>query len=67
MHTIQLRIHDKVYEKFLWLLSKFSKEEVEIVSENDNFAATSIYLQKELDEINSGKAIFISKEDLKKD
>ena len=30
MKTIQLKISDKVYDKFLWLLSNFSKEEVEL-------------------------------------
>lgn len=64
MHTIQLKIHDKVYEKFLWLLSKFNKEEVEIISENKDFITTSVYLQKELDEIKSGNATFISQDEL---
>jgi len=64
MHTIQLKINDKVYDRFILLLSKFNKEEVEIVSEDQDFASNMIYLQKELDEIQSGNANFISQREL---
>jgi len=60
MYIIQLKISDKVYGKFIWLLSKFNKEEIEIVSESSDFIATSNYLRNELNEIESGKAKFIS-------
>ena len=60
MPTIQLKISDKVYDKFLWLLSKFNKEEVEILNEDQDFISAKKYLQKELDEINSGNASFFS-------
>ncbi len=63
MHTIKLKISDKVYDKFIWLLNKFSKEEIEIVSETSNFKATQNYLQEELDEMDSGKANFLSQQD----
>ena len=66
MHTIKLRISDKVYDKLLWLLSKFSKDEVEILSDVDSFAETKNYLQKELDEIYSGEATFHSLEEFDK-
>ncbi len=64
MHTIQLKINDKVYDRFLWLLSKFNKEEVEIVSENQDFISTKSYLQEQLNEIQSGHANFISQSEL---
>ncbi|MCT4697552.1 tRNA pseudouridine synthase A [Tenacibaculum haliotis] len=63
MYTIQLKINEKVYDKFIWLLSKFNKEEIEIVSESSDFIATKNYLQKELSEIESGKATFISQQE----
>jgi len=63
MRTIQLKISDKVYDKFIWLLSKFNKEEIEIVNEGSDFTATKNYLQKELNEIESGKANFISQQE----
>ncbi len=64
MHTIQLKINDKVYDKFLWLLSKFNKEEIEIITENQDFLLTKNYLQEELDDIISGNAKFISQNEL---
>lgn len=66
MRTIQLKINDKVYDKFIWLLSKFSKDEVEIVSDNVHYTANREYLQKELDEINEGKAIFLSQSEFER-
>jgi tyrosyl-tRNA synthetase len=62
MKTIRLRINDKAYEKFLSLLNKFSKEEIEIIAEDDEFLATQKYLQKELSEIDNGTANFVSEE-----
>jgi len=59
MHTLKLKIDDKVYDKFMGLLGKFSKEEVEIINE-DHFLQTKKYLQQELDEIISGQANFLS-------
>lgn len=64
MKTIQLKISDKVYDKFLWLLSKFSSEEIQIINENEDFLATKKYLQNELSEIDTGKASFVSEEEL---
>lgn len=64
MHTIRLKINDKVYDRFIWLLSKFNKEEVEIISEEQDFISTKEYLQKELEEINSGEAVFYSQKEL---
>jgi len=63
MYTIQLKISDKVYDKFIWLLSKFNKEEIEIVSEQTDFISTKNYLNQELAEIETGKANFISQTD----
>lgn len=60
MHTIQLKINDKVYDRFLWLLSKFNKEEVEIISDNQDFITTQKYLHKELKEIENESASFLS-------
>ncbi|HRW63624.1 MAG TPA: hypothetical protein P5132_09060 [Bacteroidales bacterium] len=63
MHTIKLKISDKVYDKLLWLLSKFSKDEVEIVTDIDTFSETQQYLERELNEILNGKADFDSLEE----
>ncbi len=66
MHTIQLKINDKVYDKFLWLLSKFTKDEIEIINEEQDFISTQKYLQKELEEIENGQAKFISQKEMEK-
>ena len=66
MYTIQLKISDKVYDKFIWLLSKFNKEEVEIVSKSSDFTSTKEYLHSELNEIKNGKSTFISQQDFEK-
>ncbi len=66
MHTIQLKISDKVYDKFLWLLSKFTKDEIEIINEEQDFISTQKYLQKELEEIENGQAKFISQKEMEK-
>jgi hypothetical protein len=63
MHTIRLKVNDKIYEKLLWLLSKFSKDEIEIVVENSTFSSDQKYLEKELIEILSGEAKFIGVEE----
>ena len=59
MQTIRLRINDRIYDKLIWLLSKFSKDEVEIIPENAEFIETQKYLSSELDEIIKGKANFV--------
>lgn len=67
MRTIQLKVSDKVYDKFIWLLNKFSSDEVEIVEQQDsNFVANQKYLHAELKKMNEGKAEYISIDDLEK-
>lgn len=63
MHTIRLKISDKVYDKFIWFLSKFSKEKVEIVQESEEYDRNKAYLHEELNEINEGKAIFLNQKE----
>lgn len=60
MHTLKLKINDQVYDKLIGLLSKFSKDEVEIIMDESNFNETKRYLDAELDEIKSGKAMFFT-------
>jgi hypothetical protein len=60
MHTIKLKIEDNVYDKLIWLLSKFTKDEVEIILEESSFTEQKKYLETELDEILKDKAEFLS-------
>ena len=59
MQTLRLRVNERVYDKLIWFLSKFSKDEVEIIPEDIVFESNQKYLAGELDEILKGKANFI--------
>jgi len=56
---LRLRVNERVYDKLIWFLSKFSKDEVEIIPEDIVFESNQKYLAGELDEILKGKATFI--------
>jgi hypothetical protein len=60
MHSLRLKIDDKIYHRLLTLLSKFSKEELEIIVEDENFENNKKYLESELNEILDGTAKFYS-------
>jgi len=66
MQTVRLRVNDRVYEKVLWLLSKFNKDEIEVIQETDDFVNNSNYLAKELNEIITGQAKFIEIDETEK-
>lgn len=66
MHTIQLKISDKVYDKFMWFLNKFSKDEIEIVESDANFYANKRHIENQLKEINEGRATYLTQEELEK-
>lgn len=59
MQTIRLRINDRIYDKLIWLLSKFNSDEIEIITENAEFIDNQKYLNSELSEIIQGKAVFV--------
>jgi hypothetical protein len=63
MHTLILKVNDRIYDKLLGLLSKFSKDEVEVISEKEDFAKDQKYLVGELNEILDNKANFIAMEE----
>lgn len=66
MHSIRLKVSDKIYENVLWWLSKFSKEELEIIVEEadgETFSENKRYLSEELNEILDGNAKFLSEEE----
>lgn len=56
-------VNDKIYERLMWLFSKFSEDEIKIVVENSTFSNDKKYLEKELNEILSGEARFIGVEE----
>ena len=42
------------------LLGKFNKEEIQIIEENDEFLSVQQYLERELQNLESGKGDFIN-------
>ena len=64
MQTIRLRVNDKTYKNLIRLLSKFSKDEVEVIEENDTFLSIQQYLEKELASVEEGTAKYTSIEAL---
>jgi tRNA 2-selenouridine synthase SelU len=58
MHSVKLKIDDKIYDNLLWLLSKFDKDELEIVIEDSNLLEQKQYLEAELKEVIEGNATF---------
>ena len=59
MQTIRLRINDRIYDKLIWLLSKFNHDELEIITEDTVFIENQKYLNSDLHEITQGKATLV--------
>lgn len=64
MRTVRLKINDKIYDRLIWLLSKFTKDEVEVIPEDSEFVENQSYLTSELREIEEGKAVFHNLEEV---
>jgi hypothetical protein len=64
MQTIRLRVNDKAYKNLIRLLSKFNKDEVEVIQENDTFLSIQQYLEKELASVEEGTAKYTTIEAL---
>ena len=64
MQTLRLLVSDKIYDNILQMLSKFRKEELEIITENEHYLSVQQYLQNELNEMNEGKANYHTLDEL---
>jgi len=60
MHTLKLRVSDRLYEKLMHVIAQLDKSEVEILDDDTTFESTQRYLHAELHEIIVGKATFHS-------
>lgn len=60
MQTIRLRVNDKTYKQLMLLLSRFNKEEIQVIREDDEFISIREYLKNQLAEIEAGTAEFTS-------
>lgn len=59
MQTSRLRVTENVYKHLMWFINKFSKDELQIIEENDEFLAIREDLHRELEKIEKGDAEFI--------
>ena len=64
MHTLRLKVNDKIYDKLLGLLSKFNKDEIEIIADTSDFIKDQKYLTHEYNEILDGTSKFIEMDDV---
>ncbi|RLD43876.1 MAG: tRNA pseudouridine synthase A [Bacteroidetes bacterium] len=60
MQTIRLQVNNSAYKHLMQFLSKFNKEELQIINEDQEFLSVQNYLQNELVSIEQGNAEFIS-------
>jgi antitoxin component of MazEF toxin-antitoxin module len=66
MHTVRLNVTDSVYEKVMSALGTFSKDDVEIFLENDQFLIDQKYIEDELQEMENGNAQYMTMEEVNK-
>ena len=64
MQTIILRVNDRVYKTLIRFLSKFNKDDIQVIEENDNYLSIQQYLKKELSTVEDGSAEYIDIEEL---
>ena len=64
MQTIRLRVNEKVYKNLIRLLSQFSKEEIQVIEENETYLSIQQYLEKELASVEDGSAEYTNIKDL---
>jgi len=63
MLTIKLKVNETVAGHLYWFLSKFSKDEIEILEENPEFNKIQNYLTEELRQIDSGSVKLMTVEE----
>jgi len=64
MAIVRININDKVLDKVMWLLGQFSKEDVEIIQENDVYLRNKTEVLSELEKVKENKAEYISVDEL---
>lgn len=64
MTTLKIKIDDKALEKVLWLLSHFTKDEVEIDTNDLEFIKNKAAIKTELDRMKKGEAEYITEDEM---
>jgi hypothetical protein len=60
MQTIRLQVNNSIYKNLMWFLSRFKKDEINIIQENGDFLSIQEYLHHELESIDNGETGFIN-------
>lgn len=66
MQTIRLRVNDRIYKNLIRVHSKYNREDIEVIEEDDNYLSIQQYLEKELSSVEDGSAEYIDIEELEK-
>lgn len=64
MYSLRLKVNNSIYLEVLELLSKFRKEDIEVIEENMHYISIKEYLENELKQIQTGKAKYVSTDEL---
>ena len=56
MATVKLRVSEKVLEKVLWLLGQFNEEDLQVITDDEEFLAQKKYLQEQAYRLERGEA-----------
>ena len=67
MQTIRLKVSSGTYKHLMWFLSKFKKEEIQIIKEDEEFVSVQKYLKEELTRIENGNSEFVDIDKLDKE
>ena len=67
MQTIRLRVHNRIYKNLILILKRFSKEEIQIIKEDEEFLSVQDYLKSELKNLENDDADFIDIDQLEQD
>jgi uridine kinase len=59
MQTIRLRVNDRVYKNLMRLLSKFGRDDIQVIEEDENYLSIQQYLKKELFKVEDDSAKYI--------
>lgn len=66
MQTIRLKVNDEIYKNLMWFLSRFEKDEIQVIKENNQFLSIQEYLKNELEQVEHGNVKFVSFEELER-
>ncbi len=56
MATIKIKVSDKILDKVLWLLGQFKSEDLQVLESDAQFEADKLYVQNELQRLESGES-----------